>query len=244
MFFIIIKMCYNVCMRRIIAIGGGDMKLKTTLQIDEYIAKLAKERAGDKRAYGLYIGTASHDFMPAFNTFRKTYTSVFDIKADCLLLENVETSDERIDEKISKADFIYVGGGDTLYMLKKWQERGLIEKLLSAYEQGVILTGRSAGAICWFETMYTDSEIMNGESEEYKLYKGIGRLKGVCSPHFNFREPDLTKAIIDNNIESVYAIEDNSAIEFVNETFSRSISSGGNSYILTNENGKVNKKLL
>ena len=115
--------------KRIIAIGGGDMREKTTIKIDEYIATLAKERAGDKRAYGLYIGTASHDFMPAFNTFRKTYTSVFDIKADCLLLENVETSDERIDEKLSKADFIYVGGGDTLYMLKKWAERGLSEKL-------------------------------------------------------------------------------------------------------------------
>ena len=69
----------------IIAIGGGDMREKTTIKIDEYIAMLAKKRAGDKRAYGLYIGTASHDFMPAFNTFRKTYTSVFDIKADVAL---------------------------------------------------------------------------------------------------------------------------------------------------------------
>ena len=220
------------------------MKEKTTIKIDEYIANLAKIHAGDKRAYGLYIGTASHDFMPAFNTFRKTYTSVFDIKADCLLLENVETSDERIDEKISKADFIYVGGGDTLYMLKKWKERGLIEKLISAYERGVILTGRSAGAICWFETMYTDSEIMNGESEEYKFYDGLGVLKGVCSPHFNLREEDLQKAMIDKNFASVYAIEDNSAIEFVNGNLSKSISSGGQSYLLANENGKICKKLI
>ena len=230
--------------KRIIAIGGGDMKEKTTLKIDEYIAGLAKVHAGDKRAYGLYIGTASHDFMPAFNTFRKTYTSVFDIKSDCLLLENVETSDERIDEKIAKADFIYVSGGDTLYMLKKWKERGLIDKLISAYERGVIITGRSAGAICWFETMYTDSEIMNGESNEYKLYKGLGVLKGVCSPHFNLREEDLTKAIIDNNLSEVYAIEDNSAIEFVNGEFSKSLSTGGQSYIITSISGQVHKKIL
>ncbi|MBO7214424.1 MAG: Type 1 glutamine amidotransferase-like domain-containing protein [Clostridia bacterium] len=230
--------------KRIIAIGGGDMKEKTTIKIDEYIANLAKEHAGDKRAYGLYIGTASHDFMPAFNTFRKTYTSVFDIKADCLLLENVETSDERIDEKISKADFIYVGGGDTLYMLKKWKERNLIDKLVSAYERGVILTGRSAGAICWFETMYTDSEIMNGESEEYKLYSGLGVLKGACSPHFNLREKDLTEAIKNNSIPSVYAIEDNSAIEFINGEYTKSISSGGQSYLLVNDNGNVHKKIL
>ena len=230
--------------KRIIAIGGGDMREKTTVKIDEYIATLAKARAGDKRAYGLYIGTASHDFMPAFNTFRKTYTSIFDVKSDCLLLENVITSDERIDEKLSKADFIYVSGGDTLYMLKKWEERGLTQKLLSAYERGVIITGRSAGAICWFENMYTDSEMLNGVSEEYKLYNGLGVIKGTCSPHYNLRQSDFDKAIVDNRIETAYAIEDNSAIEFVNGVYTKSISSGGQSYLISQIDGVIHKKVL
>ncbi len=230
--------------KRIIAIGGGDMREKTTVKIDEYIATLAKARAGDKRAYGLYIGTASHDFMPAFNTFRKTYTSIFDVKSDCLLLENVITSDERIDEKLSKADFIYVSGGDTLYMLKKWQERGLTQKLLNAYERGVIITGRSAGAICWFENMYTDSEMLNGVSEEYKLYNGLGVIKGTCSPHYNLRQPDFDKAIVDNRIETAYAIEDNSAIEFVNGVYTKSISSGGQGYLISQIDGVIHKKVL
>ena len=119
-------------MRRIICIGGGEIKNKTTLEIDRYIATLAKDRDGDKRANGLFIGTASHDFMPLFNSFRKTYTSVFDIKVDCLLTVNVDTSKERIVEKFSKADFIYVGGGDTLYMLEKWKEYDLLNKILKA----------------------------------------------------------------------------------------------------------------
>ena len=34
-------------MKRIIAIGGGEIREKTTLKIDEYIAGLAKEHAGD-----------------------------------------------------------------------------------------------------------------------------------------------------------------------------------------------------
>lgn len=231
-------------LKRIIAIGGGDMREKTTIKIDEYIATLAKAHAGEKRAYGLYIGTASHDFMPAFNTFRKTYTSVFDIKADCLLLENVETSDEKIDEKLSKADFIYIGGGDTLYMLKKWAERGLVEKLINCYERGVIITGRSAGAICWFENMYTDSEIMSGVSNEYKMYKGLGVLKGTCSPHYNLRQADFDKTIIDGNIETAYAIEDNSALEFVNGEYLKSISSGGQSYLISQIQGIIHKKNL
>ena len=231
-------------MKRIIAIGGGDMRQKTTIKIDEYIANLAKIHAGDKRAVGLYIGTASHDFMPAFNTFRKTYTSVFDIKADCLLLENVETSNERIDEKLSKADFIYVGGGDTLYMLKKWQERGLVDKILSAYERGVIIAGRSAGAICWFETMYTDSEIMEGISNEYKFYKGLGVIKGACSPHYNLRKPDLHSAMLSNGVNNVYAIEDDCALVFENGEFVKSVSSGNNAYLLSVKNNEIIEEQL
>ena len=70
----------------IIAIGGGEIKSKTTLKIDEYVAALAKKHAGDMRATALFVGTASHDSMPYINSFRKTYTSVFDIKADVALM--------------------------------------------------------------------------------------------------------------------------------------------------------------
>ena len=58
--------------KRIIAIGGGEIRSKETLEIDGYIASLARERAGEKRPYVLFIGTASHDSMPYFNSFRKT----------------------------------------------------------------------------------------------------------------------------------------------------------------------------
>ncbi|MBR6737789.1 MAG: Type 1 glutamine amidotransferase-like domain-containing protein [Clostridia bacterium] len=231
-------------MKTLVAIGGGDMRLKTTLKIDEYIANLAKERAGDRRAVGLYIGTASHDFMPAFNTFRKTYTSVFNIKADCLLLEKVETTSEKIDEKLSKADFIYVSGGDTLYMLKKWQERGLTQKIISAYDNGVILAGRSAGAVCWFENMYTDSEILSGASNEYKFYKGLGLINGSMCPHYNLREKDLKSAMVTMSVNSVYAVCDDCALVFKNGVFEKTVSSGNNAYLLTQENGIITEKSL
>ena len=99
--------------KRIIAIGGGEIKSKTTLKIDEYIASLAKEHAGEKRANALFIGTASHDSMPYFNSFRKTYTSVFDIKAEVALMVYGEMDAQRIIDKINNADCIYIGGGDT-----------------------------------------------------------------------------------------------------------------------------------
>ena len=70
--------------KTIVAIGGGEIKNKTTIKIDEYLANLAKVRAGSRRANALFVGTASHDFMPYFNSFRKTYTSVLILRQTLL----------------------------------------------------------------------------------------------------------------------------------------------------------------
>lgn len=231
-------------MKRIIAFGGGDMQAKTTLEIDKTVAEIAKTHAGEKRAYGLYLGTASHDFMPAFNTFRKIYTSVFDIKADCVITEKSVMDEEKINAKFDKADFIFIGGGDTIYMLNRWRETGLLDKILSAYERGVTLVGRSAGAICWFNDMYTDSYIMRGESGEYKFEKGLGVLQGLACPHYNLRYEDFNKAFLNSYFTSAYAIEDNSAVVFENGKFVKALSSGGNSYILTKTDSEVIKTKL
>ena len=170
--------------RTIVAIGGGEIKAKTTLAIDEYIAALAKQRAGDKRANALFVGTASHDYMPYFNSFRKIYTSVFDIKADVAMTVFKQTEPARLEEKFLKADMIYVGGGDTRFMIEHWKTSGIDKLIRDAYQRGVIIAGLSAGAICWFEEMYTDSEIVSGQGFDYKLMPAMGWLKGLACPHF------------------------------------------------------------
>ena len=228
--------------KTIIAIGGGEIKNKSTLEIDRYISNLAKIHAGDKRANALFIGTASHDSMPYFNSFRKTYTSVFDVKVDVALIVYGEMNIDHIKEKFEKADMIYIGGGDTVFMLEKWAETGLMQLILDAYNSGKIISGLSAGAICWFANMYTDFEIMRGESADYVLKKGLGVLEGTMCPHFNERETDFMPAMLKHNIASAYAVENDCAIEFVNGSFVKSIGSGGKAYILTNEDGKIIKK--
>lgn len=226
-------------MKRIICIGGGSLKEKSTLKIDEYIANLAKQRAGEKRAYGLFIGTASHDCMPAFNSFRKTYTSNFDIKADCLLLVNVDTPIEKINDKFSKADLIYVGGGDTIYMLEKWKEKGITDKIIDAYNRGVIICGLSAGAICWFKNMYTDSVLATGKEGEYSYFNGLGILDGTCCPHYNLRKEDFNASVKNCDIKPIFALEDDSAIAFTDGVFERAITSGGNAFKLEVEKDSI-----
>ena len=221
--------------KTIIAIGGGELKSKDTLPIDGYIAAKAKERAGERRAYGLFIPTASHDSMPYFNSFRKTYTSVYDIKADVALTVYGEMSKEKLREKFCKADFIYVGGGDTVFMLTHWKQTGLIDMIEDAYERGVLICGLSAGAICWFENMYTDSKLASS-GDDYSFFRGLGWIKGTISPHYNLRTLDFDQKIQYNNIAAI-GLEDRAAIEIVNGKIVRSLGCGGKAYHLRHGDG-------
>ncbi len=209
--------------RTLICIGGGEIRSKETLKIDEQIAIMAKERAGEKRAVSVFVGTASHDSLPYFNSFRKTYTSHFDIKADLALLTKKDIPMDKIKGKLENADLIYIGGGNTLFMLDVWRKTGFLDMLLDAYNRGVIIAGLSAGAICWFEQMYTDSV----EGSLYQIEQGLGILKGIMSPHYDNREEfnDIAK-----DFPLAYAVENNSAIVFENEILVKSLSSGGDSY--------------
>lgn len=228
-------------MKRIVAIGGGELRERTTLKIDEYIANLAKARAGDRRANALFIPTASHDYMPYYNTFHKVYTGIFDIKTDVALSVFKEVDMEKMRAKFEKADMLYVGGGDTVFMMEEWKRTGLLSLIEDAYERGVVLAGLSAGAICWFSDIYTDSASVNGkENEKYAMYQGLGWKKGVISPHYGARMLDFDK-IVCYNYARAYGIEDDAAIVIENGEIVGSVCSGGKAWLLETENGKLQK---
>ena len=226
-------------MKRIIAIGGGEIREKTTLKIDEYIAGLAKEHAGDKRANALFIPTASHDFMPYYNSFHKIYTGTFDIKTDVALTVFREPDMEKLKEKFLKADLIYVGGGDTVFMIEHWKQSGLLSLIKEAYERGVILAGLSAGAICWFSDIYTDS-LKSEDGTKYAMFKGLNWIKGIISPHYGQRMLDFDK-IVCYNYQCAYGIEDNAALLIENGEIVGSISAGGKAYRIVNKKGVLEK---
>lgn len=228
-------------MKRIIAIGGGELRERTTLIIDEYIANLAKERAGDKRANALFIPTASHDFMPYYNTFHKVYTGFFDIKTDVALTVFKEVDLERMRAKFEKADVVYVGGGDTVFMIESWKQSGLLDLIKDAYERGVIIAGLSAGAICWFSDIYTDS-LKTDDGVKYAMFKGLGWIDGVVSPHYNQRVDDFDK-IVAENFSTAYGIEDDSALLIEEGEIVGALSSGGNVYRLKGK-GTLKKEIL
>ena len=228
-------------MGKIVAIGGGELRERTTLKIDEYIAALAKEHAGENRPNALFIPTASHDYMPYYNTFHKIYTGVFNIKTDVALTVFKEPDMEKMKAKFEKADVIYVGGGDTVFMIESWKKSGLLELIKAAYERGVVIAGLSAGAICWFSDIYTDSQLVNGEGEEkYSMFKGLNWINGIISPHYGSRMLDFDK-IVCYNYDCAYGIEDDAAIVIDGGKVVGSVTSGGKAWLIERKDNKLQK---
>lgn len=208
-------------MKRIFAIGGGELKKRETIDIDAIIAEEAKKAAGDARPCGLFIPTASHDCMPYYNTFHKVYTGLFGIKTDVALTVGREIDPEKMKAKFERADFLYVGGGDTVYMLDQWKKTGLTAYIREAYDRGTMIAGLSAGAICWFEEMYSDSVIEN----EYLMYPGLGWIKGKISPHYNERMLDFDEIVLYNRFRA-WGIENGAALELQDGVAVRAIGNG------------------
>jgi dipeptidase E len=229
--------------KTLICVGGGELRNKSTLGIDAYCATLAYRHAEGKRPMALFVPTASHDSKPYFNTFRKTYTSVFDIKADLVLtVRGGEMTEEEMQAKIDAADLIYIGGGDTGYMLAEWRRTGLGKKLVAAYRRGVPLVGLSAGAICWFDRMYTDTQMLEGLGDAYCVMDGWGLMRGMMTPHYNLRTE--FDDVVRREKAFAYAIEDNCAVHFADGVVRRTITTGGQAFVLDAREGELKKDVL
>ena len=225
-------------MRHIVCIGGGELKAGETLAIDAFLADEAKKSAGERRACALFVPTASHDCMPYYNTFHKVYTGKFGLKTDVALTVGREIDRAKLHEKFLRADLIYVGGGNTVFMLEEWRRSGLADEIFAAYQRGVWIAGLSAGAICWFEEMYSDS-VTEGE---YAMYRGLGWLKGKISPHYNERMLDFD-AIVLYNRYSAWGIENGAALVFEEGAPVGTLGSG-RVYLLDATSGTLEKQLF
>jgi dipeptidase E len=142
-------------------------------------------------------------------------------KTDVLFLIKDRPSKEQIRKKIASADVIYVGGGNTLQMMRVWRRLGVDRLLISAYENGTVLSGISAGAICWFDSGHSDSmSFYNPRKWKYINVKGLGLLRGIHCPHYNSMTRGVPRRkhfrnLIRKTGGTGIAIENNCAIEFI-----------------------------
>ncbi len=234
-------------MKTIVAIGGGELKDLETLPIDRAIVRFAKK----KHPKVLFIPTASNDALGYWETFREIYGKKLGCKTDVLFLIREKPSRKVMREKILSADIIYVGGGNTLRMLRIWRKLGVDVLLKKAYDKNIILSGLSAGAICWFRHGVSDSRrFMKSGQTEYSLMRvsALGFLPFMVSPH-HVRE----KKLRDSGIREIMkrtsgiglALDDNTALVVQNDGYEVLKSKEGvDIEKVFQKNGKIEKKSL
>lgn len=151
-----------------------------------------------------------------------------------LRLVDEAPSQREIERRIFSADILYVGGGNTLAMMRLWRRLGVDRLLRAAYEQGIVLAGISAGAICWFESGHSDSmSFYDPQRWEYIRVKGLGLVRGIHCPHYNGRTRGVPRRkdfqeMIGKTGGIGIAIENNCAIEFLDGRWYRVIGSRPN----------------
>jgi peptidase E len=160
--------------RRILACGGRQLYHPG---LTRYLFSLAPV----ERPKVLFVPTASGD-DPAYQlTF---YRQLAGLACEPSHLELFQRTVGDVDALIRSQDIVLVGGGNTANMLAIWRLHGVDRALRAAYAEGTVLSGWSAGCICWFEAGTTDSFT----PELGPLFDGLGLLKGSASPHYDSEE--------------------------------------------------------
>jgi dipeptidase E len=124
-------------------------------------------------------------------------------------------------------------------MLAVWREWQLDEYLREAYNRGVVMSGVSAGAICWFQQGITDSW-----ESELKVMPCLEFVDGVCCPHYDEepeRRPTTNKLLINNIYQEVIGIEGGCALHIKEGNIFKAVrfSENKNSYRVTAKDNKI-----
>ncbi len=194
--------------RRIVALGGGGFSNDPYDPAGRRLDQVILDATAKRRPKVCFIGTASGD---ADSLVVKFYQAFSDRAEPYDLNLFYRPRHPGLREFILGMDAVYVGGGSTLNMLSVWRAHGLDAILADAWEAGVVLSGMSAGMICWFEWPVTDSF----QDGSLRAVPGLGLLPGSACAHYGTpmrrrAYPDLVRA----GLAAGYAAEDDVALIF------------------------------
>ena len=198
---------------QIISLGGGGFSMEPdNPALDRYVCQVT----GKEQPRVCYLAQAGGENYQFITRFYRAFTDL-DARPSDLSLFQPHTAD--LAGFLLGQDAIYVGGGNTKSMLALWREWGVDSILRQVWQQGIVLAGISAGAICWFSEGLTDS--IPGD---YIGLPCLGFLSMSCSPHFDGeaeRRPTYHRLVGSGQMQAGCGVDDYAALHFVGEKLER-----------------------
>ena len=190
-------------MGTIIGLGGAaDEEQQRTLR--GYVLEVT----GKERPRICFVPTAVGDAAEAVVRFYSSYAGCGELSH----LPFFPWPPEDLREFALGQDVIVVSGGSTANMLAIWRVHGFDRILREAWEGGTVLTGGSAGMICWYEACVTDSYGPQLEG----LRDGLGFLPGSACPHYDGEERRRPRyrGLVDGGFPAGIAADDGVALRY------------------------------
>ncbi|WP_433626040.1 Type 1 glutamine amidotransferase-like domain-containing protein [Halomicrococcus sp. NG-SE-24] len=220
-------------MTHIVAIGGGEIAERETERIDRRVVAAADGASPT----ALFVPTASGDAAGYCERFHRYYGDELGCETTVLRLVDDPDGDDAVERKIAAADLVYVGGGDTGALLDRWRERGVAERLRTAAQDGTLLAGLSAGALCWFDGGLADAV----PDAEYGPLDALGWVDGLrFTPHAHAERRRAFADALCGTGATGLALTDRAAVEIRDDEFR--ILTGGDdaaAYLLVDVGGRV-----
>ena len=222
--------------RKKILISGGGLNRK--------LLNFARELTGKQKPRFCFLPTASAE-QPRVAVYWYELCAGLELVP---FVQNTFITSYRMKESwedvLLSMDAIIVGGGNTLNMLAIWKAQGIDKVLYKAWEKGIVLSGGSAGSLCWFEEGTTDSR-----PKELTKIECMGFLDGSHSPHYDGereRRPRYHKLILSGELKPGYAVDNNAALLFIGKKLDKVIASDKRSmaYYVDLVEGKIQERVL
>jgi dipeptidase E len=199
---------------QIAALGGHEVGAPEYRALEDWLLGLT----GRERPRVLFVPTASAENADYVVRFFDAFAG----RAEVSHLDFFPWPPAELRDFVLGHDLVYVGGGNTANMLAIWREHGMDEIVREAWQEGVVLSGVSAGMICWFEAGVTDSY-----GPQLEAMECLGLIPGSSCPHYDGEERRRPRyhELVAGGIPGGWAAEDGVALHFEGWELRRALTS-------------------
>jgi len=202
---------HRLLRKQIIALGGGGFSDEPdNLTLDKYI--LAQSPKASPRI--CFIASAGGDAKDYIQRFYAAYGKL-PCRPSHIELTKTKLSHNKLRKFILSKDIIFIGGGSTAFLMSLFKKLRMKAIFRTAWNKGVILSGMSAGAMCWFKEGFT-----NPHGNVFQRLDCLGFLEGSFCPHYNQLRRIYRKMIRNGDLSAGYGVEDGAALHFLGRRLS------------------------